>query len=71
MSDAADVERGRGCYAEGRWQEAFEHLGAADRAAGLEAGDLELLGRASYLLGRDDEYVDALERAHEQWVPHG
>ena len=41
MSDAADVERGRGCNAEGRWQEAFEHLGAADRAA--------------YLLGRDEQ----------------
>ena len=33
--------------------------------------DLELLGRAAYLLGRDDEYVDALERAHEQWVRMG
>ena len=68
MSDTADVDRGRGCYAEGRWREAFEHLGAADRATGLGPDDLELLGRAAYLLGRDDEYVDALERAHESWV---
>jgi DNA-binding NarL/FixJ family response regulator len=68
MSDTADVDRGRGCYAEGRWQEAFEHLGAADRAAALGPDDLELLGRAAYLLGRDDQYVAALERAHESWL---
>jgi DNA-binding NarL/FixJ family response regulator len=68
MSATPDVDRGRGCYAEGRWQEALEHLGAADRAVGLGPDDLELLGRAAYLLGRDDEYVGALERAHERWL---
>ncbi|MGH3367068.1 MAG: hypothetical protein ACRDOY_07685 [Nocardioidaceae bacterium] len=30
----------------------------------LAAADLELLARSSYMLGRDDEYVASLERAH-------
>ncbi len=49
----------------GGWRH-FEHLGAADRAVALGPDDLELLGRAAYLLGRDDEYVDsARARARE------
>ena len=36
----------------------------ADRATPLGADDLELLARSAYMLGRDDDYVAALERAH-------
>ena len=36
----------------------------ADEAAPLAAEDLELLATSAYMLGRDDEYVGALERAH-------
>jgi len=71
MVDVADVERGRTCYSAGRWLEAWEHLRAADRAAGLEPDDLELMGRSAYLLGRDDDYVAALQRAHEAWLGAG
>ena len=51
-------------YAKGAWSDAFESLSSADRAAPLDAGDLELLARAAYMLGRDDDYVGGLERAH-------
>jgi DNA-binding CsgD family transcriptional regulator len=44
--------------------DARESLVEADRAAPIGARDLELLATAAYMLGRDDEYVSALERAH-------
>jgi DNA-binding CsgD family transcriptional regulator len=59
-----EAERGRAAYVKGAWSEAFESLSSADRAAPLDAGDLELLARAAYMLGRDDDYVGGLERAH-------
>jgi len=59
-----EPERGRAAYAKCAWGEAFEALSSADCAAPLEAGDLELLARAAYMLGRDHDYVGGLERAH-------
>jgi DNA-binding CsgD family transcriptional regulator len=40
----------------------------ADRAAPLGPDDLELLARSAYMLGRDDDYVAALERAHRAYL---
>jgi signal transduction histidine kinase len=60
----ADLERGRESYAASAWREAFESLSRADQAAPLGAEDLELLARAAYMVGRDDEYLGGLERAH-------
>jgi DNA-binding CsgD family transcriptional regulator len=61
---AGELERARDAYARGEWNQAFEALSRVDRAAPLEADDLELLARAAYMVGRDDDYVGALERAH-------
>ena len=47
-----------------RGSDAYESLSEADRATPLGADDLELLARSAYMLGRDDDYVAALERAH-------
>ena len=58
------LEQGRTSCARGAWPEAFESLQRSDEAAPLEPGDLELLALAAYMLGRDDEYVRSLERAH-------
>jgi len=59
-----ELNRGRESYARRAWSRAYERLSLADRAAPLDAEDLELLATAAYMLGRDDEYVSALERAH-------
>jgi DNA-binding NarL/FixJ family response regulator len=59
-----ELERGHAAYARGAWSDALESLSSADRAAPLDAGDLELLARAAYMLGRDDDYIGGLERAH-------
>jgi DNA-binding CsgD family transcriptional regulator len=67
----AELERGRDSYAKSSWKEAFESLYRADRAAPLGAGDLELLARSAYMLGRDDDYVSGLERAHQAHLEAG
>ena len=65
------LERGRECFTEGAWADAYDLLSAADRAAPLGAGDLELLARSAYMLGRDDEYVTGLERAQRSYLDGG
>jgi DNA-binding CsgD family transcriptional regulator len=69
MADA--LERGRASYAKGAWLEAYEQLSRADEDDLLEPEDLELLARSAYMLGRDDEYVRALERAHHGHLDTG
>ena len=65
------LERGRASYAKGAWLEAFESLSRADEDNGLEPLDLELLARSAYMLGRDDDYLQGLERAHHAHLDAG
>jgi DNA-binding CsgD family transcriptional regulator len=67
----AELEQGREAYANRRWVDAFQSLAAADLATPLGGKDLELLARSAYMLGRDDDYVSALERAHHTYVESG
>ena len=71
MASHAALERGRDSFARAAWREAYEALAAADEQTPLQAEDLELFGRAAYMLGRDDEYVDALGRAHQSHLAAG
>ncbi len=64
MAHAEELERGRESYARRAWTDAYESLARADLAAPLGADDLELLARSAYMLGRDDNYRNALERAY-------
>jgi len=65
------LERGRASYAKRAWLDAYEWLSRADEDDLLEPGDLELLARSAYMLGRDDEYVRGLERAHHGHLDAG
>ena len=65
------LERGRASYAKGAWLDAYESLSRADEADLLEAEDLELLAKSAYMLGRDDDYVRGLERAHHGHLDAG
>jgi DNA-binding CsgD family transcriptional regulator len=67
----AELEQGRESYAKRRWVDAFESLAAADLATPLGGEDLELLARSAYMLGRDDDYVSGLERAHHTYLESG
>jgi DNA-binding CsgD family transcriptional regulator len=62
------LERGRQRYAARAWTDSYDSLSAADRAATLAAEDLELLATSAYMLGRDEAYVAALERAHRAYL---
>lgn len=59
-----ELRRGRAAYADGAWVEADRALSRADEAAALGARDLELLAVSAYMLGRDEDHVGCLERAH-------
>ncbi len=67
MGQDAKLELGRRLFAEASWREAHDALTAADAASPLGPDDLELLGRAAYMLGDDDAYVAALERAFQAY----
>ena len=69
---ASALERGRLSYEQRAWADAYEQLGAGrTRRDQLGADDLELLATAAYMLGRDDEYLSVLERAHRLHVENG
>ena len=65
VDTVTEVERGRELYADRAWSGAYAAMAGADRKAPLAAGDLELLATAAYMLGRHDDFYDALGRAHQ------
>jgi DNA-binding CsgD family transcriptional regulator len=72
VPDATDeLQRGRQAHATRAWIDAYASLSGADEASPLAAQDLELLATSAYMLGRDDEYVSGLERAHHAHLDGG
>ncbi len=68
---ARELERGRDAYAKRAWRPAFDALSRADQQIPLAAEDLELLARTAYMLGRDHDTVQLLERATRAHVEAG
>jgi DNA-binding CsgD family transcriptional regulator len=68
MAGVDQLDRGRAAYTRRAWREAHAALSAAEP---LGAEDLERLATAAYMLGRDDEYVELLERAHHEHLRGG
>jgi DNA-binding NarL/FixJ family response regulator len=71
MADTAAVERGRQAYSTFAWREAYESLARADQAAPLAGEDLELLATSVFMLGREDEWMQILERACQSYSDAG
>ncbi|MGH7357716.1 MAG: helix-turn-helix transcriptional regulator, partial [Candidatus Rokuibacteriota bacterium] len=65
------LERGRRSYARRAWSDAYESLSSADEESPLGAADLELLATSAYMLGREDEWLRHLERAHHRHADAG
>jgi len=59
------LERARDAYRRHAWAAAHSAFTRADRRAALGASDLEALANSAYMVGRDDVYLKALERAHQ------
>jgi ATP/maltotriose-dependent transcriptional regulator MalT len=68
---ASELERGRDAYAARAWVDAHALLRQADESEPLGPPDLTLLATASYMLGRDEEWVAAHERAHHLHLAAG
>jgi DNA-binding CsgD family transcriptional regulator len=68
---ARELEQGREAFARLAWRDALEALGRADRAARLGGDDLELLAVSAYMLGRVDDFLGCLERAHRVHAESG
>jgi DNA-binding NarL/FixJ family response regulator len=65
------LEGGRAAHAMRAWAEAYESLALADAASPLAPDDVELLSLSAYMLGRDDESMGLLERAHHAHLEAG
>jgi len=68
MAGVEELERGRELYASGAWSDAYDSLSRADQVSPLAPEALELLARAAYMLGRDDDYLSGLERSHHGYL---
>ena len=71
MSRAESLTEGRAAYLRRAWNTAYARLAAADAEAALEGDDLEHLGMAAHLSGRDEASEDALARAHQTFLTQG
>jgi DNA-binding CsgD family transcriptional regulator/tetratricopeptide (TPR) repeat protein len=72
VRDAIDeLERGREACARRAWLTAYDLLSDSHEQEPLGADDLELLGLAAVMLGRDDDSVAWLERAHQRRLQNG
>ncbi len=62
------LEAARADYEERSWLDAFEAFARADEDTPLEAEDLELHATTARMLGRDEDALAALERAHHRYL---
>jgi DNA-binding CsgD family transcriptional regulator/tetratricopeptide (TPR) repeat protein len=66
---AADIlDRGRESFGRHAWADAHAALAAADEREPLAPDDLVVLSMAAYLVGRDEESIAVLERAHHEYL---
>ena len=68
---ASELDLGRESYAARAWSDAYDQLNRSDRAVPLGAENLELLASSAYMLGRDEEFRGALERAYRAHLAEG
>jgi len=66
-----EIERGREAFARHAWGDAYARLASAAERAPLGGGDLELLATTAYMLGREDEWTNHLEHAHQAHLEAG
>lgn len=65
------LEHARDAYRRREWDEAYRGFALADRSAPLAVDDLERLATSAYLIGRDREFQDLMERAHHAHLQSG
>ncbi len=68
---SGELACGRGYVEKRAWASAFQSLSRADASAPLGAEDLELLAQSAYLIGRDEDFLKTLDRAHDGYRKSG
>jgi DNA-binding NarL/FixJ family response regulator len=71
MTTAGALDRARDSFARHAWAEAYAQLAALDRGSPLAPADLERLAMAAFLVGRDQDSLDAWSRAFQGWLAVG
>jgi DNA-binding CsgD family transcriptional regulator len=66
-----ELERGRTSFERRAWLDAYTALKEVDRLEPLGPADLDLLATSASLLGRMDDYLTLLERAHLAHLERG
>jgi ATP/maltotriose-dependent transcriptional regulator MalT len=66
-----ELQRGRESYEALAWADAYEHLSQADQKAPLGGEDLARLATSAHMLGRVDDWIPLLERAHQRYAEEG
>jgi DNA-binding CsgD family transcriptional regulator len=65
------LKQGRGSYQRRAWGDAYRALSVADQRTPLGVDDLELLATSAYLIGRDRDFLEFLDRAYHAHVQAG
>lgn len=65
------VENARECYERRSWRAAYESFLIADQTTPLHVDDLERLATSAYLIGRDLEFHQLLDRLHRAHIDAG
>jgi DNA-binding CsgD family transcriptional regulator len=65
---SSQLQLGREAFARGAWQHAFDALATAHRSVPLSPADLGRLAQSAFLVGREEEYVSALQAAHQAYL---
>jgi DNA-binding CsgD family transcriptional regulator/tetratricopeptide (TPR) repeat protein len=71
LDTSEELQRGRESYARSAWADAYESLAGADEATPLAPEDLELFATSAYMLGRENEWMQILERASQRYSDAG
>ena len=71
VEPTGELERGREAYQTRAWLDAHTAFSNADQAAPLETDDLVLFAISTSMVGRMDEYLALLERAHYAYLDIG
>ena len=66
--NATVAEQAHTAYTEHRWNDAVSAFAAADARQKLSAPELESWSTAAFLVGSENDGIDALTRAHEEYL---
>jgi DNA-binding CsgD family transcriptional regulator len=68
MNTPTVADKAHTAYVEHRWNDAVSAFAAADALEKLSAADLESWSTAAFLVGREDDGIDTLTKAHEEFL---